>query len=239
MSYLKWSFLLFIAIPLIGCSHHLEVKNINDYQASSMTTLSKDISVGIVTPNDNKNGQTLVTGAANALSSYVGKVIYPYSQNHSQEVDIISKLTVKSDHKGSGANFFINFPGFLIWTSAWNGYVYKPSYEIDVEMIDATDKSIIETFSIPVQLDVRHAAIDRTWTQVTWLEAGIIGFVGGLVFIQYDDDVTPLVENEIKKTIGDYLAQEMANKLSNSTGYKTILNNKIQVKATRPNLPVL
>lgn len=239
MNKLNLLLLTILIIPIFGCSHHLEVKNINDYQSSTLTTLSKDLSVGVVTSNDNKNGQILVTGAATSLSNYVGKIIYPYSQNNSQQVDVISKITVKSDHKGSVANFFINFPGFLVWTSAWNGYVYKPSYDIDVEMVNASDQSIIDSFSIPIRLDVRHSSIDRTWTQITWLEAGIIGLIGGVVFIQYDDDVTHLVENEVKKIIGDYLAQEIATRLGNTSAYKTIINQKNQVRLMPPSPPLL
>lgn len=226
MAKFKLLSLMLLSVFMFGCSHHLEIRNLNAYQASSMTTLSRDISVGIITPNDNSNGQVLVSGAAQALSNYVGKIIYPYSPSHSQDVDVVSKITVKSHHKGSGANFFINFPGFLVWAPAWNGYVYKTSYDVDVSLLDSTGQSIIDTFSIPITLDVRHADIDRTWTEVSWFEVGVIGLVGGAVFVQYDDDVTPLVENEAKTTLGDYLAQEIAKRLGDSTGYRDILIKK-------------
>jgi len=209
-----------------GCSHPLEVKNLNNYRTSSIESLSKDLSIGVVTPNDLQSGQKLVTGTAQSLSNYVGKVMYPYSPIKSGDVDILTKISVKSDHKGSGANFFINFPGFLIWTSAWNGFVYKPSYDIDVEIVNASDNSPIETFTVPIRLDVRHAEFDRTWTQITWLESGIIGFIGGIVFIKYDDDITPLVEDRIQKTIGDYIALEVSKRLKNADSYQAIIQKK-------------
>lgn len=223
MRILGLSFLFLIVVLAQGCSHHLEVKNLSQYQSSSMNTLSKELAMGVLTPNNANSGQLLVTGTAQSLNNYVGSIVYPYSHGNSRNVDVLTKISVKPDHKGSGANFFINFPGFLVWASAWNGFVYKPSYDIDIEMVNAADNSPIDSFTIPIRLDVRHAEFDRTWTQITWLESGIIGFIGGLVFIKYDDDVTPLLEAEIQKPIGDYIAQEIARRLGNSKQYESML----------------
>jgi hypothetical protein len=212
-----------LAFSLCGCSHQLEIKNLSQYQSASLTTISKDLTMGIVTGNNNSDGQMLVTGTAQALSGYLGQVIYPYSAGNSGEVDIVSKIAIRSDHKGSGYNFFINFPGFLVWAPAWNGYIYELAYNVDINMVKAADSSTIDSFTLPIKLDVRHASIDRTWTEITWLEVGIIGFVGGLVFMSYDDDVTPLVETAIQKPIGDYIAQEMSARLRNSKKFKEIV----------------
>lgn len=228
--------LMLFVLPIFGCSHPLEVKNLNKYQVSSFNTLSNNLSVGIVTPNDANSGQMLVTGTAESLGNYVGRIVYPYSASQMGMVDIVSKMTVKSRHKGSGANFFINFPGFLIWTSAWNGFVYKPAYDVDIELVNTLDGNIIDSFSIPIDLNVRHAEFDRTWTQITWLESGIIGFIGGLVFISYDDDVTPLLESEIKKPIGDYIAQEISKRLQNSSAYQAIVKKKLGVSQIKPTI---
>ncbi len=212
-----------LAFSMVGCSHQLEIKNLSQYQSASLTTISKDLTMGIMTGNNNSDGQMLVTGTAQALSGYLGQVIYPFSAGNSKEVDIVSKIAIRSEHKGSGYNFFINFPGFLVWAPAWNGYVYELTYNVDINMVKAADSSTIDSFTIPIKLDVRHASIDRTWTEITWLEVGIIGFVGGLVFMSYDDDVTPLVETAIQKPIGDYIAQEMSARLRNSKKFKEIV----------------
>jgi hypothetical protein len=219
-------FLSSLMFTLVGCSHSLEIKNLSQYQSNSFHTVSKDLSMGIMTSNSNNDGQVLVTGTAQALSGYLGQVVYPYSAGNSAEVDIISKISVSSDHKGSGYNFWINFPGFLVWAPAWNGYVYEPSYKVDVNMMRADDNSTIDSFSIPINLDVRHASIDRTWTEISWLEVGAIAFVGGLVFMQYDNDVTPLVDAAIQKPIGDFIAQEMTNRLRNAKGYKELVQKR-------------
>ncbi|NVN98931.1 MAG: hypothetical protein HXX17_06360 [Geobacteraceae bacterium] len=225
-------FLSSFTFTLIGCSHSLEIKNLSQYQSNSFNTVSKELSMGIITANSGKDGQLLVTGAAQALSGYIGQVVYPYSAGNSVDVDIISKISISSDHKGSGYNFWINFPGFLIWAPAWNGYVYEPSYKVDVNMMRADDNSTIESFSLPINLDVRHASIERTWTEISWFEVGAIAFIGGLVFMQYDNDVTPLVDAAIQKPIGDFIAQEMTNRLRNAKGYKELVQKR---KGQKPN----
>lgn len=215
-----------MVLLLVGCTHSLEVKNLSQYQSSTMNTLSRDMTMGIMTPNNNETGQVLVTGTAQALGGYIGKVVYPYSASASQAVDVISKITIRSDHSGSGYNFWINFPGFLVWAPAWNGYVYEPSYDVDVNMLSGIDNSTIDSFSIPIKLDVRHAGLDRTWTELSWLESGIIAFVGGIYCMKYDDDVTPLVEAAVQKPVGDFIAQEIAKRLGNSKKYDSLLQQR-------------
>jgi len=229
-------FLSGLMFTLVGCSHSLEIKNLSQYQSSSLNSLSKELSMGIMTSNTNNDGQMLVTGTAQAMSGYLGQVIFPYSAGNSAEVDIISKIAIQSDHKGSGYNLFINFPGFLVWAPAWNGYIYEPSYKVDVSMVNAQDNSTIDSFSLPINLDVRHSSIDRTWTEISWFEVGAIALIGGIVFTSYDDDVTPLVEAAIQKPVGDFIAQEMANRLRNSKKYDEIVQKRQSKKLSSPEL---
>jgi len=72
----------------------------------------------------------------------------------------------------------------------------------------------IDSFYIPVVLDIRHAAINRTWTEISWFEVSVIAFVGGIVFVQYDDSVTPLTSEKAAPVVGDYIAQEIVAKLN-------------------------
>lgn len=219
-----------LVVQLLGCSHGLEVRNLSKYQSSSLNTLSKDLSIGIITANTNQDGQLLVTGAAQALNGYVGRIVYPYAANMAHDVDVISKITVRTDHSGSGYNFWINFPGFLVWAPAWNGYLYEPTYDIDVNMMSAVDNAPIDSFTIPIKLDVRHAEFDRTWIELSWLEWGAIAFIGGLYSMQYDPDVTPLVETAVQKPIGDFIAQEIAQRLGTSRHYDALVQRRLERK---------
>jgi hypothetical protein len=54
-----------------------------------------------------------------------------------------------------------------------------------------------------------------TWTEIGWLEVGVIPFFGGLIFAgTYDPDVTPLVMDKIEQPVGDYIAQEIVSRIN-------------------------
>jgi hypothetical protein len=211
---------------MFGCTHQLEIKNLNQYQASSLTTLPKDFSIGVATSNTEQTGKTLVTGVAEGLCKYTGNLVYPFYPGSSRPVDLIANVNVHPEYHGSGWNFLINFPGFLIWTPAWNGYVYRPSYNTDIELLRGSDGARLDAFSLPIALDVRHAEFDRTWTEISWLEFGVIALLGGVVFTQYDPDVTPPLECAIREPVGGYIAQEIAGRLRNARYLDEILQQK-------------
>jgi hypothetical protein len=148
-------------------------------------------------------------GVGTALRKYTSNVTLPYQPGSTRPVDVIAHITIQPTYEGSGWNFLINFPGFLIWTPAWHGYNYNVKYDVAITLMDGPNKRQLDSWKMPIDLHVRHADIDRTWTEISWLEVGAIAFVGGICFIQYDSDVTPLLLDKIENPIGDYIAQEI------------------------------
>ncbi len=211
---------------LIGCSHRLEIKNLAEYSPSNMTPLSKKISIGIVSADQDLNMNHLLNDIGKELENYAGKVVYPYKANTGEKVDLIADIRIRPEYSGSGANFFINFPGFLVWAPAWHGYNYKVTYNIDVNLVDASKNEKIDQFSLPMKLDVRHAAINRTWTEISWLEVGIIALVGGVSFTSYDPKVTPLAAQTAGETVGEYVGQAIIQRV-NSSGKFTFLLERL------------
>jgi hypothetical protein len=203
-----------LALALMaGCSHQLEVKNLSSYRNMQLHSLGRSTSVGMVPSTDDIHSQQLMKGIATGLARHSAQVSLPYLQENSKKVDVIANISIRPTYKGSAANFFINFPGFLVWAPAWHGYNYKVKYHMEVLLLDGRDKSKIDSFTLPIELDVRHADIDRTWTEISWLEVGAIAFVGGLAFTQYDSGVTPLLVSAIETPIGDYVANEMVSRV--------------------------
>jgi len=178
--------------------------------------------IGIVADVAGQDERALMEGTASALGRYSAQVIMPYHQNSMQQVDVIAYLDVKSTHEGSGWNFLVNFPGFLIFTPAWNGYLYKVDYTINCTLKKGATKEVIDQFTIPITLDLRHAAINRTWTEVSWFEVGIIACIGGIVFIHYDNSVTPLLGEKIEVPIGKYVAHEIVEHINARGGMSQI-----------------
>jgi len=194
-----------------------EIKNLNNYRSASMQPSAKPVSIGIASPGTESDiySQRLVKGVGTALARYTSEVVLPYSLQSAKKVDVIAQIGVKPEYKSSGWNFLINWPGFLIFMPAWNGYVYKVNYNVDILLTDGPKNSRIDSFSIPVHLNIRHADMDRTWTEVGWLEFGIIPLFGGIIFATtYDPDVSPLTLDKIESPVGDYIAQEIISRVN-------------------------
>ena len=208
--------LLLAMVLSSGCAHQLDVKNLNAYQNMQMIPLRKPATVGVVPAACDVDTQRLLKGIGNALQKYSATVLLPYYPGSANKADVVANIAIRPEFEGSGWNFLINWPGFLIWTPAWNGYVYKANFDIQISLTKGSDNSRIDSWSIPINLNLRHAAIDRTWTEIGWLEWSVIPFIGGLVFTQYDTDVTPILLEKIENPIGDYIAQQIITRINNS-----------------------
>lgn len=212
-------FVIGVVFFLSGCTHPLTVKNIGMYQDFRYQALDKPIKLGIMTEATNPEDKQLVGNVADELMKHSVQPIMPYSGTTQIPVDAVAKIDIMADHNGSGLNFLINWPGFLIFTPAWNGYIYEVNYKINVNLINPVTKNSIDQFTLPISLDIRHADYNRTWTELSWFEVSVIAFIGGIVFTSYDDSVTPLLVEKIGPTIGKYVAKEIINRLKTKGGF--------------------
>ena len=194
---------LLILFSVTACSHTLTVKNINEYQQTSMVSVGKKQKLGIVSANRDPNTEIFVKETASELAKYAESIVFADNNPSLQlgSVDYWIKMSFQPNYDGSGWNFLINWPGFLIWTPAWHGYVYKVNYSADVTITEAKTNKVIEKLTVPFKFDIRHADIGRTWTEIGWLEVGFIPFVGGFIFTQYDDTISSLVPPVTKDVI--------------------------------------
>ena len=196
---------------LSGCSHPLTVKNIRTYQVQMPIPLEQRLSLGIIPQAGDRDSELILKRIPSALHTM--DVTMPYQRGSSREVDVIAQVSIQPEYKGSGWNFLINWPGFLIFTPAWNGYVYKVNYKIDVDLTKADGNQPISSFSTPIELNIRHAAMNRTWTEISWLEVSVIAFVGGIVFTGFDDQVSTLTAEKVKDDLAEYIAAKILGKL--------------------------
>lgn len=210
--------LIFVMPILSGCSHTLEVKNMQLYKPQFVNLQGKTIRVGLSAVTSTPEEERLVMAIANALKRDGFQVTYPFylKEDNQRSVDYIVKLNCSSEYKGSGWNFLINWPGFLIWTPAWHGYKYRAIYGFDADVTNTRTNQALPRISSPIDLDLRHADMGRTWTELSWLEWSVIAFVGGILFTRYDHDVTPLVLNHAEYKIGDYVSSKIASSLISS-----------------------
>jgi len=215
-TFIRLSLLMSAVLLLSGCAHQLEIKNIGNYRTFQLSALEQ--------PEE----QQLVMGVGHALDKYPTKVVYPYTSNNHQKVDIVANIGIKSRYEGAGTNFLVSFPGFLIWAPAGFGYTYYATYDFYITLTRVSDGARIDSWPMTVRLDLRHADFGRTWVEMSWFEVGILAFIGGVAFTQYDDDVTPILIDRIATPIGSYVAEEISRHI----------NNNLQMEPAAPNAPV-
>jgi hypothetical protein len=217
----------------VGCTHTLEVKNLNSYRSASIVSLKKPTTIGMVQTAESPECQRLVKAVGQALGKNSAQVLLPYTPAPDRPVDVVAEINITPEYKGSGWNFLINWPGFLVFVPALNGYVYKANYQVDIALAKSANLAQKDAWTMPINLDLRHAEIDRTWTEIGWFEWGVIPLIGGIVFTQYDPDVTPILIDAIETPVGDYIAQEIIQRINAS---ETLNGTSNEVPESKPGI---
>ena len=195
-----------------GCSHAMRITNLHEYQAAPSAPLHPPRSVGITSRNI---GDPATRGFVEAVTEGLRRdasfdlVLFPYDGR--READVVLDVWVSPRYSGRGSNFLVNWPGFVIFAPAIWGYGYEAAIETQVS-IRHRDGTVQEV-AIPTRYRFRQAEIDRTWTEIGWLEVGIIPLIGGLTFTQYDPDLTPEFVTKVAPSYGAYVARRIRDTL--------------------------
>jgi hypothetical protein len=195
-----------------GCTHRMEITNLDNYQVRSAPPARTARAIGITTSNatDPRN-ERYVSCIVEALqkNGNLSRVIYPYNRSmHEDLVDSVVDIAVNPRYDGRGSNFWVNFPGFLIFAPAIWGYGYTADIRTDFSVATPTG-DLMSQQSVTTQYEFRQADMGRTWTEVSWFEVGIIAMVGGVVFTGYDTGVTDEFISTVSPNYGSFMAQKI------------------------------
>jgi hypothetical protein len=208
--------LLAATLAATGCSHAMRITNLHEYQPAPTAPLHPPRTVGLVSRNvADPATRGFVDAIAEGLrrDASFGRVLYPFDDRMQQEADVVLDVSVSPQYSGRGSNFLVNFPGFLIFAPAIWGYGYEAA--VDTRVAVRTRDGATEELAIPTRYQFRQAEIDRTWTELGWLEVGIIPLIGGIAFTQYDTDVTPEFVMRVGPSYGAYVSQKIRESLVN------------------------
>ena len=214
------SVLLCLVVVAAGCSHPLTLQNLSSYKAGFVNTARIKSIIGISATTNTPEEERLMMAVANAFKRDGVSVIYPFYTNEEslKKVDYILKIATSSEFKGSGMNFLINWPGFLIFAPALFGYSYTASFNFDADIIDVKKNRTLPRISLPIEIKFRHASTNRTWTEISWFEVSVIALIGGIVFVQYDESVTPVLMNSLEYKLGDYVESKLIAAVISASG---------------------
>ncbi len=201
-----------------GCTHKMEITNLDNYQVKSIPQARTVRAIGVTTANatDPRN-ERYVSCIVEALqkNGNLSRVIYPYNRSmHEDVVDAVVDIAVNPRYEGRGSNFWVNFPGFLIFAPAIWGYGYTADIRTDFSVATPTG-DLVSQQSVTTQYEFRQADVGRTWTEVSWFEVGIIALVGGVAFTGYDTGVTNEFISTVSPNYGSFIAQKIVTCLPN------------------------
>lgn len=201
------------ALGATGCTHAMHITNLHEYDAATapVAPLVPQLKAGVTSRNlADPETRGYVEAIAEGLrrDGSFERVLVPYDPAvHAGAVDVVVDVAVQPRYAGSGTNFLVNWPGFLIFAPAIWGYGYEANVDTQVSLSRAGAPP--QTFAIPTRFTFRQAELDRTWTEVGWFEVGIIPLIGGLVFTSYDTDLTPEFVAKVGPTYGTVVARSI------------------------------
>lgn len=199
-------------LSLIGCTHSLHINNLEDFSSPPSTPIKEPLRLGVSSKSDmDPQNRKYVAAIVEALQkdNRMVNIVYPYNHAiHKDAVDAVVDITINPRYSGQGSNFFVNFPGFLIFAPAVWGYGYNADLET-VAAVTNLKNGTSQQVTIPCHYRFRHASIYRTWTEVGWLEVGLIPFIGGIAFTSYDDGVTEEFITKVSPSYGPYVADKI------------------------------
>jgi hypothetical protein len=205
------SMALFVTV-LIGCSSPLHITNEDQYFSPPTPPLKEPMKLGITSTSDaHIQNSKYVSAIVDALqrSGNFEKVIHPFNESiHRDQVDAIVDITINPHYSGDGSNFFVSWPGFLIWAPAIWGYGYNAEIETAVNITRLKDGS--QQIAVPTKYTFREAEMDRTWAaEMGWFLWSATALINGIFVTQYDTDVTDEFITKVSSSYGPYVAKKI------------------------------
>lgn len=197
----------------VGCSHSLQVRNLDSFIVPvSFGESEKKINLGIMPFSGEPDDLLFFNTIIESLNSRenIDKLKTNYRTKVEFTPDYILSIEPQAKYKSSAWNFIISCPGFIIFTPAWNGYVYYVDIKTTVTVYDEEENKI-KSFEIETPYSIRHAELDRTSidTGLGYL-FGFPAFLGGIYnAITFDDDIKSNLQFKIKENYRSYVVDQI------------------------------
>jgi len=233
---------LLVALVLAACSHELQIKNLEMYRASfQIGGDSPSPRIGVMPFDGSPDDLFFFNSIVERLSrdpavrelrtDYLPGIARARKSRFTP--DFVLSIRPKTTYRSSGWNWIpINWPGFLIWTPAWHGYVYHADVLTTFVVYDR-DGGVADQFEVPMSLSLRHADGDRTtWAELGWLEVSALPFFSGIYMWQnFDRDVIPPFQMQVKDTYVNFVMSQAQRRI------RSISEMLVPQEATEPTEP--
>jgi hypothetical protein len=204
-------------LSLIGCTHPMRVTNLRQYRLPP--TDARPRNVAVLPYHGGADARRFFEHMVGALLAHpaVAELRDEWSWTAHEpgfEPDVVVSIETRARYRGSGWNFPITWPGFVLFTHAWNGYFYYADVHADIQIHDPVTREVVDHSRLDVTYSMRHCDFDRGvvassgwWTAPVTFTASAL--LAGLVFTRYDEDATRPFHNRIRKPFGNYVAEQV------------------------------
>lgn len=193
-----------------GCSHQLQIKNFGAYAVPMrLIRINPPARVAIRpfagTADDLFYFNALVERLQRDSGAYEVRTDWSGSASDFSP-ELVLSFDPKVAYRSSWVNIPINFPGFLLWIPAANGYVYKVDLNTDVGVY-APDGTELQKLTVPMQYNLRHSEFDRTsLAEISWFEVGIISLTSGIYgSLNFDPDLVQPFQQNVRENYASYV----------------------------------
>jgi len=208
---LKLVVLLSVLTAVVGCTHTMQVKNLGAYA----TTASAPTRLNILLRDRSAGGaeHEYFSFVHQALATHpsVGQVVLEPEVSPEFVPDFVVDVDPHASYKGSGLNYLITFPGFLLFTHAWNGFIYGADLVTSVT-VTPRDGTPGQPRNLEMHYDLRHCDFERgAWTSSGWYLPGFgaTNLIVGAFMVRYDPDATADFKEKVKTAYGTYIANKI------------------------------
>lgn len=206
-----------LASLIIGCSYPLEITN--RPPTSSVMKPTKAVKIGILPSED-----PLINAAIEeiSLNSAVASAKKGYQIGSGVDVDYVSGLSQNMKFTASGQNFWITFPGFILFTHSWLGYKYYIDIDTQSKILDPSGKVLNEA-SIVTPYEIRYTSFARgsAAALVGWIVPGfgLFDIIPGAMFASdYDQRATPEFIEKVKPSYKAFVANKVLEQIAGVQG---------------------
>ena len=202
-----WSFVVASA----ACTHDMRIVEAQERFAPGR--LDRSVRVSIEGTGGEHDERMLVDFVQDALArhSSVERVAVHGQAPPDFQPDFVVTVRPATEYDASGVNYLITFPGFILFTHAWNGFHY--SAEIDTAVVVALpDGTQLGETRIPARYDLRHTSFTRGavtssgWYTPFW---GGINLIIGFFMLNYDQKATDPFLEDVRERYGRMVADEI------------------------------
>ncbi|HMK49291.1 MAG TPA: hypothetical protein VK435_04505 [Thermodesulfovibrionales bacterium] len=210
----KLCILLTVAIFFTACTHELRVTNENMFKPSQVAS-GDPVKVGFL-PTDDKLLNSVIDEIR--LSTSIKEVKKNCAVGSGVDADYIAGLSENMKFRASGQNFFITFPGFIIFAHSLVGYKYYVDIDTNSKILDPGGKILSEAL-ITTPYEIRYTSFARgaATSLIGWFTPGFgaLDIIPGAMFASsYDERATYQFIERVSPSYKAYVSSKILEQIA-------------------------